>query len=250
MKIQFIITGWYYNQDSLIDGLISISKDNENIDVFYACHKEPPAKIQANLKWKLYPNLGMADGGYEQALQDLKLDDDTICFFLQDDIIIKNWDFIYACLDKFRQGYKFIGNCTNFPTIFNPNQLHKGLNIPFKDFVKQENRHWYSSPLQIKTLRSSFICTKYQYVREMGFFEPCFDYPEYIEPYEFEPGQFRTKGEKGLGGMGNLILALFSYKVNAVHGTESITYLSNKYLDSEYIYECARGAVDAKYPMS
>ena len=29
MKIQFIITGWHFSQDSLIDGLHQLEKDNE-----------------------------------------------------------------------------------------------------------------------------------------------------------------------------------------------------------------------------
>ena len=58
MKIQFIVCGWHYDQDSLIDGLIELNKNNNNINVFYSCHKEPTDKIKNNFEWKLYPNLG------------------------------------------------------------------------------------------------------------------------------------------------------------------------------------------------
>ena len=81
-------------------------------------------------------------------------------------------------------------------------------------------------------------------------FEPIFHMPEIIERKEKEDGTFATPGEKGIGGVGNLILSLFSYKINRVFGRESITYLSNKYLDSNYIYECARGQLDPNNPIT
>ncbi len=54
MKIQFIITGWHYNQQEYYDGLHELEKDNENIDVFWSCHKEPPKHIKDRFKWKLF----------------------------------------------------------------------------------------------------------------------------------------------------------------------------------------------------
>ena len=40
------------------------------------------------------------------------------------------------------------------------------------------------------------------------------------------------------------------YKINKVLGAESITYLSNRYLDSDYIYEMGRGKMDPNNPMT
>ena len=37
MKIQFIVTGWHFSQDSLIDGLHELDKDNDSVDVFWSC---------------------------------------------------------------------------------------------------------------------------------------------------------------------------------------------------------------------
>ena len=51
MKIQFIICGWHMNQDTLIDGLLQLEKENSVIDVFWSCHKEPPQRIKDNFKW-------------------------------------------------------------------------------------------------------------------------------------------------------------------------------------------------------
>ena len=47
-----------------------------------------------------------------------------------------------------------------------------------------------------------------------------------------------------LGSYGNLFPALVCYKMNKVLGSHSITYLSNRYLDSDYIYEMGRGEID------
>jgi thymidylate kinase len=43
---------------------------------------------------------------------------------------------------------------------------------------------------------------------------------------------------------------MFSYKINRVFGYNVITYLSDRYLDSDYIYEMGRGEIDPNNPMS
>lgn len=248
LKIQFIVTGWHYNQDTLIDGLIEHYNNYENVDVFYACHREPPQKIKDNLKWKLFPNLGMGDGGFQQAIDHLSIEDNTVCFFMQDDLIIKSWDFIDQCIERLNGGYKFIGNCQNYPVVLNPDKRLEKYDLTFKDFAKEESRHLYTDQLPCLTIRGSFICCQYKTVRVMFGFEPIFHIPEIIQPIQKEDGTYATNKEKGIGGIGNLILDLFSYKINKVWGHEAITYLSRKYLDSPYIYECARGQIDPNNP--
>jgi len=249
LEIQWIVTGWHYNQDTLIDGLIQLHK-LDNVNVFYSCHKEPPKNIKDNLSWKLFPNLGMGDGGFQQGIDYLELKDDTVCFFLQDDLIVKNWDFVNQCIEKLNKGYKFIGNCTNYPVVLDPDKFFEKYNKKFRDFAKEKNRSLYSSPLFCKTIRGSFICSMYKYVKQVGGFEPIFHLPEIITPVVNEEGRYKTVGEKGIGAIGNLILDLFSYKINRVFSNDAVTYLSNKYLDSEFIYECARGNIDPNNPPS
>ena len=114
MKIQFIIAGWYYNQDSLINGLIELKKSNKEVSVFYACHKEPTQIIKDNFEWKLFPNVGLSEGAYAQATDYLNIEDDTICFWVHDDIIIKDWSFVPRCASALTDhGYKVIGNWTH-----------------------------------------------------------------------------------------------------------------------------------------
>ena len=78
MKIQFIVVGWHYSYDDLIDGLIELKNDNDMVNVFWSCHKEPTDVIKENFDWKLFDNLGLEDGAYQQALDYLKPDDDVI----------------------------------------------------------------------------------------------------------------------------------------------------------------------------
>ena len=65
MKIQFIVTGWHFNQSSLIDGLYELEKDNDIVEVFWSCHKEPPKEIKDKFKWKLFFNGGEECGAYD-----------------------------------------------------------------------------------------------------------------------------------------------------------------------------------------
>jgi|TARA_B100001964_G_scaffold210511_1_gene245025 hypothetical protein len=247
MKIQVIVVGWHYTdypgESNLIDGLIEFKNENEFVDVFYSCHREPPKEVKENFDWKLFPNLGMADGGFQQAIDFLDIEDDTICLFFQDDVIIKNWECVNICLELLDSNYKFIGNCMNYPTSFNPFGIEKASGKQFADFTKDETKHLFDRELQIKTLRTSFFCTKYKYLKDIHGFEPI-----WVEPIQDKDGNWHTEGHKGIGGIGNLIIILFAYKINRVYGSNAITYLSNRYLDSDFMYECARGQIDENNP--
>ena len=83
MKIKFIVLGWYYDKyKDLIDGLLELKNENDFIDVFYSCHKEPPKIIKDNFDYKLFKNKGLEWGGYQQAYEHLDFDDDDVLFFL------------------------------------------------------------------------------------------------------------------------------------------------------------------------
>ena len=128
MKIQFIIVGWHFdNFPELIEGLIQLKNDNpELINIFWSCHKEPSETVKQNFEYKVFPNLGLEDGAYQQALDYLNLDEDTILFLMHDDIIVKDWSFINICLSKLSQGFAFIGNGVNYPALFDPEEIVRG----------------------------------------------------------------------------------------------------------------------------
>jgi hypothetical protein len=249
LKIQFIITGWYYNQDTLIDGLIDIN-NNKEVDVFFACHNEPPNKIKNNFNWYQFPNIGLEWGAYDQALEYLNLVPNTVCFFLQDDLIIKDWEFINECVNKLNSGIKFIGNGTNYPNHINPADNSKLGSYSFKDLVKKSHRHLFDCPMGIKTIRGSFLCTLYDYLKNINGFEPMFHIEHSLTPIMNKENRYEMPGMGGIGGVGNTQLTLFAYKINRIYGENSISYLSPRYLDSDFIYECARGTIDNNNPMT
>lgn len=250
MKIQFIIAGWHYNQESLFSGLKELNDENDNVSVFYSCHREPIEFIKENFDWKLFPNLGLGDGAYQQAIEFLKIDDETICFFLQDDVIIKNWEFINVCINLL-DSHKIVGNCTNYPMVFDPDEvrefgpIEEWDNFTLRQYAKESTRHLFDTKMGIKTIRGSFNCIRYRDLMEVGGWEP-----HYFEPLLREDGTAYYRKEKGIGGLGNVCLILFSYKINRVFGPDSIAYLSERYLDSDYIYECARGKMNEDNPMT
>ena len=250
MKIQFIISGWYYDQDSLINGLIKLNKEHEIIDIFYSCHREPPQIIKDNFKWKLFPNLGLPEGAYSQATDYLEIEDDTVCFWMHDDLIIKDWNFINECIYRLNHGFKVIGNCSNYPNLYNPNEIRKDGpisemdNKPLRDYVKEENRHLFDEEVNVKYIRSSFQCFLFKTLKEVGGWETTM-----YEPLINEEGNPHFRKEKGIGGLGNLGLVMMSYKFQKIFGTQGMIYLSNSYLDSPWIYECARGKVDPNNPI-
>ena len=57
MKIQFIVCGWWYDEfdgkkgvTDFIEELNYLKNENDHIDVFYSCHKEPPKIVKDNFE--------------------------------------------------------------------------------------------------------------------------------------------------------------------------------------------------------
>lgn len=231
MKIQFIIVGWHFdNFPELIDQLEEINQ-NDEVNVFWSCHNNPPSKIKNNFSYKLFPNLGLEDGAYQQALDYLDIKDSTILFLMHDDLIIKDWNFVNVCLELLNKGYKVIGNGINYPLNLDPNEIKRGKK--YIDFVKKECKYMFSTPLFCYTIRESFMCIKRGDLRKIGDFEVIWE-----EPIPDEEGKYH------IGGIGNTQQSLLGYKLTKVFGKEKFAYLSNNYQDSNYLFECARGKIN------
>ena len=256
MKVQFIICGWHMNRRSLIDGLYDLKNQNKGVvDVFWSCHKEPTDEIKEKFDHKLFFNGGEEYGAYQQAVEHLKLDDDTICFLLHDDLVLKSFDFIPLCIDGLKN-HKVIGNCMNYgESSYDQNKVIEiGIKKEFDnktrvDYVMDKNKHFFDKgAIPLKTVRPSFVCMKYSSVKEIGGFEPrqeAYDYPR-----KNEEGTYVYRGNKGMSSWGNEFPQLNNYKFNVAFGQDNIGYLSNTYLDSKYIYECARGNVVSDHPIT
>ena len=229
MKLQFIIVGWHFdNFPELVDQLIELNENNDLVDIFWACHKDPSKKIKENFNYKTFPNLGLEDGAYQQALDYLEIDDNTILFLLHDDLVVKDWEFINICLNYINLGYKIIGNGVNYPLTLDPNEIKRGKK--HIDRVKPEFQYLFSSPLFCYTIRESFMCIKRGDLRKIGDFEVVWE-----EPVPDENGKYH------IGGIGNLQQALLGYKLTKCFGKDKFMYLSNNYQDSDYLFECSRG---------
>lgn len=229
MKIQFIIVGWHFDAyPEFINQLIDINKDNKIIDMFWSCHKDPSDKVKENFDYKVFPNLGLEDGAYQQALDYLNIEDDTILFLMHDDLVVKDWNFINVCIEALNKGYKIIGNGINYPLQLDPSEVKRGKR--YIDFVKEECKYMFDAPLFCKTVRESFMCITRGNLKQIGDFEVIWEDPI-------------SKGE-GPGGIGNTQQSLLGYKLTRIFGHEKITYLSSTYQDSEYLFECARGTMD------
>lgn len=230
MKLQFIIVGWHFDEyPDFVDGLIELRRHNDMIDIFWSCHREPSDKVKNNFEYKVFPNLGLEDGAYQQALDYLDIDDNTILFLMHDDLVVKDWNFINVCIQSLIAGYKIVGNGMNYPLHLDPNEVKRGTDR-YIDFVKDECKHIFDQKLFCYTIRESFMCIKRGDLRAIGDFEVIWEDPA-------------AKGE-GIGGIGNTQQSLLGYKLTKVFGIDKITYLSNTYQDSEYLFECARGTME------
>lgn len=236
MNIQFIVVGWHYSYPEWIQGLIELQNQNDNINVFWSCHREPPDIIKDNFNWKEFENIGLEEGAYTQALEYLDLDDDTILFMVHDDLIIKDWNFINICIDAIvNRGMKVMGNGFNYPAHFDPEKVEREKkNI---EWVNDDWKHLFTEPMHCKTVRTSFVVINWKDLKDIGGFNPIWLSPEVDE----------NGIPQGYGGIGNLGQTIVGYKFTKIFGPDKIGYLSNNYLNSEYIYECARGEVTEEY---
>lgn len=234
MDIQFIVVGWHYSYPEWINGLIELNSQNENIDVFWSCHREPTDIVKENFNWKLFENIGLEEGAYTQALEYLDLDDETILFLVHDDLIIKDWNFISVCVNALGK-YKVLGNGINYPAMFDPQKIERDKkNI---EWVSADWRYLFKEPMMCKTIRSSFLVIKWKDLKRVGGFNPI-----WLSPDLDEDGNAIN-----YGGIGNLGQTIVGYKFTKIFGKDSIGYLSNEYLNSKYVYECARGKVTKEF---
>ena len=117
------------------------------------------------------------------------------------------------------------------------------------DYAQDETQKWFDKKLApVMVIRGSFICCKYSDLKAIYGFEPrkeAWVGPKWSDEYQ----KHCYRGAKGLGKFGNMFMFMFSYKINRVFGPQCISYLSNRYLDSDYIYEMGRGEIDPNNPM-
>jgi hypothetical protein len=183
-NIKIIICGWWFdefdsqqNQTSFIEELKFINDSNENIEIFWACHKEPINLVKNNFKWKLYENVGLEWGAYNKAFNDLDFEDDDFVFCIQDDMVIKDWGFIEICIKYLSDdNIKIIGNGFNYPYNMSPNEEARlsywlKTNDRWVDYVRPENQHMFNETIQCLSIRGSFLATRWKHIKLINGFE-------------------------------------------------------------------------------
>ena len=252
--LRFIVCGWHYNQSSLIDGLHELQKRiPDTIHVFWSCHREPTDEIKQKFDYKVFPNGGEEYGAYEQAINHLDIDDEDLCFFMHDDLVVKDWGFIDVFWDGIVLGdYKISGNGTNY--LVQNYDYNKVIDVGIKeefdgmrlvDYVKEENKHIFDKPIKnLVSVRPSFFAMQYKTIKDIGGFEPRHD--AYVSPkfmYVKDDGTdvYEYRGGKGLSSWGNDFPNLNNYKYNRLFDYKQIGTVGTKYLHSKWIHECARG---------
>jgi len=246
IKIQIIVCGWWFDEfegkTTFIDNLNELQKNNSNISVFWSCHKEPPQIIKDNFDYKVFENLGLEHGAYDQGLNYLNLDDDVVCYFMNDDMYIHDWDWINLCTNQLLNtpNIKFVMNGVDYYFLMNPQEIPKlsrwrGTEDKIIDYIKVESKKYFMDNVTLlsRTLRTSFIGCVRKTLRDINDFEWCKVPLMYDIPNHEHDGCIDT--------IGNLSLQLFSYKVDKTYGLDKVRYLSNYYRYSKYITECLRG---------
>lgn len=230
--IQFIIVGWHFDMyPELVQGLAELQEANkESIKVFWSCHREPSESVKANFEYKVFPNLGLEDGAYQQALDYLNIEDDTILFLMHDDIVVKNWEFINECIGRLQRGAAFVGNGVNYPDYMSPTRIYDKEFFPrtVLEVSRPESLHYFQKEGLAYTFRESFLCTVRKHLKDINDFEVVWE-----EPGENIP----------IGPMGNMQQSMLGWKITQTYGRERMSYLSNTYMDSEWLYECERGKI-------
>ena len=257
-KIQIIICGWWFDkfdnqegQTDFIESLKWINDSNDNINVFWACHKDPIPLVKDNFEWKLYENVGLEWGAYNKAFNELDFNDEDFVFCIQDDMVIKDWGFIEACIEHLSDDkIKIIGNGFNYPYDMapleearlsywlstNPNTKEYSKHR-WVDYVRPENQHMFDETVNCLSIRGSFLATRWKHIKLINGFE--FVNVPLCEGTKEDGTNFLLTDP-----FGNTSLYLNAYKFSKYFGQDSFKWLSNIYRRSKWMIECGRGNID------
>ena len=233
--VRFIVCGWHMNQPTLIEGLAELQKDNPNdVHVFWSCHREPTDFIKENFDYKVFFNGGEEYGAYEQAINYLDIDDNDLCFFMHDDLVIKDWEFVNLCVQQVGDKFDVIGNGQNYGFYLDPDAIITPENeneyIPFAAIKTWKevavNKEFFDKPMNCMTIRGSFLCTTGKALKELNGFE------WFSDPYDGKNPDLQW---------GNIMVNLNGYKFTKIFGEDRIAYISKEYANSDFISELARG---------
>jgi len=211
----FCVLGWHFNRH-ILEQLTSIVR----ADTYILSHRpisEVPDYVSGFIgkdRIIIGPNIGYDWGGYQQFLETNIWRNYHYVFFLHDDLIISDLNFVERCIKMLKEGKKFIGN-----------------GLIRQDHWPQSHAEYYahaswgppSTKWKHRVIRGSFVATTNENLEILNGFEIFWD-------------SFRLSIE-----LGNRSLVATCGKIQHVFGSESIGYLGDSYCESPYITEIEGG---------
>lgn len=160
-------------------------------------------------------NVGYDWGSYQQFLATKLWLDYDVVFFMHDDLVIKDLDFLPHAIDLLNRGKKVVGNGRN----------SHHLNWPQTHLFCYGHSSWLppSRQFQHDTVRGSFLAIKSDTLSKIKTLEIFWD-----------PHHLNVR-------YGNHSLIATCGKIQSLFGEDSFGFLSENYLDSPYIAEIERG---------
>ncbi|KPA13969.1 hypothetical protein MHK_005824 [Candidatus Magnetomorum sp. HK-1] len=212
MKYKIYVAGWYFEEyESFYQSMLPL-KDH----VIVGSHRKIPDNVSSIYKSKFYENIGGGIGLYEQ----LRLDDEfseineqDFVIFMHDDAKILRLDFPEK-LFEILQTKKCAGNSIENPLYHDFKDIEAG-----EEYAKGD---WFQKAKSIpdfkwKVVDGRCFAIKTEILREINGLEDMYWGTDH-----------RTT---------NYSLRLFSAKLACYYGTESVDYISDKWLVSDYIIE-------------
>jgi hypothetical protein len=212
----FCLTGWHFRED-IYARLSEVTKK----DIFVVSHRPPhmiPNFVFTYIKNRhifYEANLGYDWGCYQQFIAKHIWKSYDVTFFLHDDLLVHNVDFIPHTLDLLNGGASVVGNGRN----------SRHLSWPETHTACYAHSQWVPPSLKFQhdTVRGSFLATTAQAIDQMQNFEVFWD-----------PNHFCIR-------FGNHSLIATSGKFQYLFGERCFAFLGSDYLDSPYIIEEERG---------
>jgi hypothetical protein len=216
-RICFCVTGWHFFQ-SVYETLSATGND-----IYIVSHRsqsETPSFLanyvpEERIWYEV--NLGYDWGSYQQFLSRNLWQNYDVCFFLHDDLIIKDLAFIQKCKNLFEKGAKVVGN--GIPG------NHRSW--PRTHLACYAHSIWLPPSLEFEhdVVRGSFFATTTEALERIRNFEVFWD-----------PHHFNMR-------FGNHSLIASCGKFQAEFGKDCFSYLGTDYRESPYIVEQERGGL-------
>ncbi|MCB9422440.1 MAG: hypothetical protein H6667_21735 [Ardenticatenaceae bacterium] len=217
------VAGWHFHEP-----VYKLLSEAVTADVFAVVHKireGTPIFLREFITEEhilFRDNIGYDWGCYQQFIAERLWLDYEYVFFMHDDLVIKSLEFLPHTVEMLNEGNRVVGNGRNSP--------HRSW--PQTHLFCYGHSTWQPPDRQFQhdTVRGSFLAMKTKTLADIDHFEIFWD------PYHLNIR------------FGNHSLIATCGKIQSIFGDNAFGFLSENYLDSEYITEVARGGQNVLPP--